>query len=123
MISIVLLINIINAQQQVSRNEARNAAISTFHNKAEVLKHSPNLKIDTVYSFFNNRSNVLMYEVVFKNRAAILLSGSKACMPVLGYYIKPKNDNGAIFDTTQNFDEWTYLHKKTNIAKVNVEMS
>jgi len=100
MISIVLLMNIINAQQQVSRNEARNAAISTFHNKAEVLKHSPNLEIDTVYSFFNNRSNVLMYEVVFKNRAAILLSGSKACMPVLGYYIKPKNDNGAIFDTT-----------------------
>ena len=89
----------INAQQQVSEKEARNAAINTLYNKAEILNISPDTEIDFVHSFSNNRNCTLMYEVIFKNRAAILLSGSKACLPVLGYYIKPKHDNGAVFDT------------------------
>ena len=97
----ILIVTVkINAQQQVSRTEAKNAAINTLYNKTEVLNRSADTEIDTVHSFSNSRSDVLMYEVVFKNRAAILLSGSKACLPVLGYYIKPDNDNGAIFDTT-----------------------
>jgi len=53
-----------DAQQQVSKNEARNAATSTLHNKEDVLKRSSNTEIDTVYGFFNNKSNVL----TFKNK-------------------------------------------------------
>jgi len=92
-----------HAQQQVSKREATNAAINALYSKANVLNRSSNTEIDTVYSFFNSRSNVLMYEVIFKNSAAILLSGSKACLPVLGYYIKDKNDSSAIFDATNLF--------------------
>ena len=97
----LLLITLIaNAQQQVSKQEATIAAINTLYNKAEVLNRSFDTEIDTVHSFSNTRSNVLMYEVVFKNSATVLLSGSKASLPVLGYYIKPAHDNGTIFDTT-----------------------
>jgi len=97
---VLLIAGVTKAQQQVSKNEARNAAINVLYNKADVLNRSSNTEIDTMFSFSNNRSNVLMYEVVFKNRTAVLLSGSKACLPVLGYYTKPEHDNGAIFDTT-----------------------
>jgi len=94
------MMQITHAQQQVSENEARNAAISTLYNKTELLKRSSDTEIDTVYTLSNSRSNVLMYEVVFKNRSAILLSGSKACLPVLGYYTKSEHDKGSVFDTT-----------------------
>ena len=59
---------IVNAQQQVGETMARNAAINTLYNKEDVLKRSSDTEIDTVYSFANNRSDVLMYEVVFKNK-------------------------------------------------------
>jgi len=99
-LSILLINGILNAQQQVSINEARNAAINTLYNKADVLNILFNTEIDTVHSLSNSRSNVLMYEVIFKNRATVLLSGSKACAPILSYYIKPEYDNEAVFDTT-----------------------
>lgn len=92
-----------HAQQQVSKREATNAATNVLYNKANVLNRSSNTEIDTIYSLSKNRSNVLMYEMVFKDRTAILLSGSKACLPVLGYYIKSENDNNAIFDTVNVF--------------------
>jgi len=93
----------VHAQQQISKREAANAATNALYNKADVLNRSSNTEIDTIHDFLNSRSNVLLYEVVFKNSAAILLSGSKACLPVLGYYIKPENDNRAIFDTVNAF--------------------
>jgi hypothetical protein len=99
-VCVLSISTILNAQQQVSEKEARNAAINTLYSKVGILKRSSDTEIDTVYSFSKNRKDVLMYEVVFKNRAAILLSGSKTCLPVLGYYIKPEYDNGAIFDAT-----------------------
>ena len=97
---VLLIAGIANAQQQVSKREATDAAINTLYNKTDILKRSFDAEIDTVFSFSKNRNEVLLYEVVFKNRTAILLSGSKACLPILGYYIKPEHDNGAIFDTT-----------------------
>lgn len=100
---LLLIAGGVNAQQQVSEKEARIAALNTLRNSAEVLKRSSDTEIDTVHSFSKNRSDVLMYEVVFKNGAAVLLSGSKACLPVLGYYTKPEHDKGAIFDTTNTY--------------------
>ena len=38
LISIVLLLNITNAQQQISEQEAKNAAINTFYNVKEQTK-------------------------------------------------------------------------------------
>ena len=92
-------VNYIFAQQQVSSMEALNAAIHTFYSKSEILKVSDNAKVKAIHNFQNGRGDTLMYEVVFQNNVGVLLSGSKACLPVLGYYTKPKHDNGSIFDT------------------------
>jgi radical SAM protein with 4Fe4S-binding SPASM domain len=88
------------AQQQVSEKEAKRAAVSLLYSKANILKVPHNAEIKTVHTLSNKRNNNLMYEIVFQNGAAILLSGSKACLPLLGYYIKDNDDNGAVFDTT-----------------------
>jgi len=56
---IIEIAKITNAQQQVSENEARNAAINTLRNKEDVLKRSSDTEIDTVYSFTNNKNSVL----------------------------------------------------------------
>jgi len=93
---IVGITKITSAQQQVSEIEARNAAINTLYNKADVLKVSSDERIKTVNSLSNANGDTIMYEVVFQNGATVLLSGSKSCLPVLGYYVK--EDNGAVFD-------------------------
>ena len=90
------VVGIVNAQQQVSEIEARNAAINTLRNKTDVLKVSSDDRIKTVNSINNANGDTIMYEVVFQNGAAVLLSGSKSCLPVLGYYVK--EDNGNVFD-------------------------
>jgi uncharacterized protein YggE len=59
--SILWVTGIANAQQQVSKNEARNAATNTLHNKEDVLKRASDTEIDTVYSFSNSRSNILTF--------------------------------------------------------------
>jgi len=99
---ILCITGAINAQQQVSNIEARNAAINTLYSKSEVLRISNDTEIETVHSFRNNNGDTLMYEVVFENGAAVLLSGSKASLPVLGYYVKNQDDRGSVFDTTIN---------------------
>ena len=95
---IIGIVEITNAQQQVSETEARNAAINTLRNKTEILKVSSDERIKTVNSLSNANGDTIMYEVVFQNGAAVLLSGSKTCLPVLAYYTKPKHDNSSIFD-------------------------
>jgi len=87
---------IVDAQQQVSEIEARNAAINTLYNKTEVLKVSSDDRIKTVNSFSNANRDTIMYEVIFQNGAAVLLSGSKTCLPILGFYVK--EDDGVVFD-------------------------
>ncbi|MDR2436756.1 MAG: hypothetical protein LBD17_01610, partial [Endomicrobium sp.] len=77
------------SQQQVSREEAKNAAIHTLYDKAEFLKSSANVDIQSIEEYRNTKENVLMYEVVFPNKVAVLLSSSKACLPVVGYYFSP----------------------------------
>jgi hypothetical protein len=99
LICICSVLKNVEAQQQVSSKEAKNAAISTLYKKTDVLKKSSETSIKTVYNLSNRNRDTLMYEVVFENGAAVLLSGNKACLPVLGYYTKPENDNGSIFDT------------------------
>jgi hypothetical protein len=102
LLSIIILIilgNNIFAQQQVSRMEAVNAAIHTYHSKSSALKLLGDAKVKTIYNSHNMRGDTLMYEIVFQNNVGVLLSGSKACLPVLAYYTKPEYDNGSIFDT------------------------
>jgi len=46
---ILIISGQINAQQQVSEIEARNAAINTLYNKSDVLNRSYNTEIDAVH--------------------------------------------------------------------------
>jgi len=93
---IIGVIKMSYAQQQVSEIEARNAAINTLRNKTEILKVSSDDRIKTVNSLNNANGDTIMYEVVFQNGATVLLSGSKTCLPILGFYVK--EDNGVVFD-------------------------
>jgi len=75
-----LFIATAGAQLQVSLQEVKTAAASirglTTGDQA----------IDTVFSLKNSRNYTLLYECRFNDGKAVLMSGSKACIPVLGYY-------------------------------------
>lgn len=68
--------------QQVSKQEAIQAAVNTmrYYGKNNI---SLNL-VDTVFSMVN-QGDTLLYEVHFETGETVLLSGHKACVPVLGY--------------------------------------
>lgn len=68
------------AQQQVTREEAVNVAVSVMKcNRTEISSHL----IDTIYTYREN-NHTLLFEVHFNTGESVLLSGSKACTPVLG---------------------------------------
>lgn len=90
--------------QQVTEQEAINAAINTmkYCGKSNFSKSN----ISSVYSK-KNGDTTLMYEVIFQTGEMVMLSGNKACLPVLGYNI-PDNNNSqkAIFPQSilNNYD-------------------
>ena len=68
--------------QQISRQEAINAAVNTLNYQIgrQLLSET---NVDTVLT---NTSNgyTLLYEVRFRTGATVLLSGNKSCIPILG---------------------------------------
>lgn len=72
--------------QQVSQDEAMNAALNTllYQTRNSELSRQD---VDTVYTKVHN-DNVILYEVHFRTGESVLLSGHKACKPVLGYTFK-----------------------------------
>lgn len=67
--------------QQVTRNEAVNAAINT-------MKYCGKQNIsESDFSVFTKQKGdtVLLYEVIFQTGEMVLLSGNRSCLPVLGY--------------------------------------
>lgn len=85
-ITLLCLKNIcIIAQQQITVDEAKIAAVRTLSKKQNVKEGVREANINTVNSL-DDENHTLMYEVIFDNGWGVLLSGSKACLPVLGYY-------------------------------------
>ncbi|MDR1112301.1 MAG: C10 family peptidase [Bacteroidales bacterium] len=86
-----------NAQQQVSLSEAKNAAVeavkSRFNEKDCALS-----SIKTVNILQSDNKDTLLYEVIFSDGKTILLSGSKACFPILGHYM---SKSLSIFDSSR----------------------
>ena len=80
------------AQQQVPIGEAQKAA-EQFISKRKANKEPV---VENVYSL-KRENHTLMYEVVFNDGQGVLLSGSKACQPVLGFYNVPAKGR-SIFD-------------------------
>ena len=77
--------------QQISRQEAINAAVNTLNYQIgrQLLSET---NVDTVLT---NTSNgyTLLYEVRFRTGATVLLSGNKSCIPILGYILPEKGDD------------------------------
>lgn len=69
------------AQQQVTEREAINAAVNTMRYDGRNISA---LMVDTVFTMTKN-NRVLLYEVHFSTGESVLMSGSKACIPVLGF--------------------------------------
>lgn len=80
------------AQQQASMREIRESAVH-FINRLHAYKNLSDRSIDTVYIYNDSVGRTLLYEVVFNNRQAVLMSGSKACIPFLGYYEAKDNQS------------------------------
>lgn len=81
LIIFILLCSTTKAQQQVSVSTARTAAITTMrYNKLFYSEED----IRAVNLFISERDTIL-YEVKFNNNHSVLLSGSFACQPILGY--------------------------------------
>lgn len=79
---ILLLFQIIcHAQQQVSLPMAKTAAINTMRYNRQLYTEAD---IDTVHLYVSG-IDTLLYEVKFNDNHSVLLSGSKACQPILGY--------------------------------------
>ena len=69
------------AQQQVTIEEAQRAA-TQFVSKRKAISDPV---VEAVYSL-KRENHTLMYEVIFDDRQGVLLSGSKACQPILGFF-------------------------------------
>lgn len=67
--------------QQVTQQEAINAAVNTMRYYG---RNVSNNIVDSVYTMLK-QGNTLLYEVHFETGETVLLSGHKACVPVLGY--------------------------------------
>lgn len=94
--AVILLYISVRAQQQVSIDEATNAAIQTLNLRQNEGFIRNKINVKKVNARKNESNQTLMYEVIFDDGQGVLLSGTKACLPVLGYYTL-SNDN-SIFD-------------------------
>jgi hypothetical protein len=80
------------AQQQVSVEEARKAALHTLNIKHSDKGVSSEANIKAVNQLDEDK-HTLMYEVILESNQGVLLSGNKACLPVLGYYETSENQS------------------------------
>ena len=77
----VLLSTIGHPQQQVSMSEARIVAVNTMRYNRQMYSETD---IDTIQLYISG-IDTMLYEVKFNDNHSVLLSGSKACQPILGY--------------------------------------
>lgn len=86
---LLLMGTLCNAQQQVTRQEAINAAVNTMYSIGR-----PDLSTNTIQNVFSTieRGDTLLYEVRFTTGESVLLSGHHSCLPILGYIIQEEGD-------------------------------
>lgn len=115
LILILCIINIVHleivAQQQVSVEEAKKAAIQALNNKYSVKGVFSETGIKTV-NRLENEKYTIMFEIISENGQAILLSGSKACLPVLGYYKVYTNQSALSDDAPDGLKDMLENYKR-----------
>ncbi|MDO9154871.1 MAG: C10 family peptidase [Paludibacter sp.] len=107
----ILLDSALTAQQQVSIEEARKVSIQALNirnrDKA-VLQETDILTVNRL----EKEKHILIFEVISKNGQAILLSGSKACLPVLGYFTVNKNQSVFSDDAPDGLKDMLEIYKR-----------
>lgn len=104
MITFCLLIisGILNAQYQVSQEQAVTAAINTIkYNGRTNITSSDIEEINTLH----NGDTIFMYEVVFNTDDIVLLSGNITCSPILGYILHDNVETQSILDNYDNIPD------------------
>ena len=92
-ILLVLLSITSKAQQQVSISTAKIAAINTMRNNKLIYTDED---INTV-NLYISKLDTILYEVKFNDNHSVLLSGSLACQPVLGYSFSYDDETALYF--------------------------
>lgn len=77
---LLLIYGTVSAQSVVSEKDAESAAIAVATNQQN------NGIIRTVKKKTDSSNHPLLYEVIMEDSSAVLLSGNKACTPILGEY-------------------------------------
>ena len=90
-ILLLLFVQLCVYGQQISRQEAINAAVNTLNYQIGRQQLSET-NVDTVFAT-TFQGNTLLYEVHFRTGATVLLSGNKSCIPILGYILPEKGDD------------------------------
>lgn len=98
-INVFSFLSIVMYAQQTTRSEAINASINIMRYNGIYLSQED---VDSVYRFEKN-GNVLLYEVLFRSGEVVLLSGCKACMPIIGYSLTIENESTT--SVLSNYDE------------------
>lgn len=92
----------LNAQYQVTQEQAVTAAINTIrYNSRSNITSSNVEKVNTLHS----GDTVFMYEVVFKTDDIVLLSGNTTCTPILGYILYDDMETQSILDNYDNIPD------------------
>ena len=81
-LGIILSLSKLAFSQQVLRQEAVKAAVNTLKSHGRTTFSEMDVSaVNTIA----NRSDTLIYEVLFHSGESVLLSGNKSCLPILGY--------------------------------------
>lgn len=92
----------VNAQYQVTQEQAVTAAINTIRYNGRSNITSSNVeKINTLHS----GDTVFMYEVVFDTEDIVILSGNITCSPILGYILHDNEETQSILDNYDNIPD------------------
>lgn len=102
MFCLLIISGMLNAQYQVSQEQAVTAAINTIkYDTRSNLTSSDIEKINTLHS----GDTVFMYEVVFNTDDIVLLSGNTTCSPILGYILHDNKETQSILDNYDNIPD------------------
>lgn len=90
-----MVVSVNHAQQQVSLHEAKMVAVENMKVRTAGQTYSL-ASINNVHVRTNSSQDTLLYEITFADSNAVLLSGHRACFPILGSF---RASNVSILDT------------------------
>lgn len=99
---LLIISGILNAQYQVTQEQAVTAAMNTirYNNRSNITSSNVE-EVNTLHS----GDTVFMYEVVFDTEDIVILSGNTTCSPILGYILHDNMETQSILDNYDNIPD------------------